>query len=431
MSEPLSRIKSSSGSIDAVVLTDESLYFDRNINGTAESPYDDLDTVPDNTVIMYSKFAGVAHYPASNSGLVFTYGENGYSSQYVTDIWQRKMYFRTRKGSGNSSQWIDLTDNRPYLYYYGNCNSDNPPAPYNDADDVPVNSTILYSKTTGVANLPASDSGTLLTYGDYSGRYFSQIYNAMWENSLYYRSGRGSSFSAWKKLETEGEAHEGDFFGCVSLFETVGVVGDSFASGQVYFSEGGNETNYNISWPAIMSRKFGIDVANYSRPGESTRSFIDSSGGKGLEKLLSEDAKKLYIVALGINDGYLREYPLGSLSDITSEPSSNPNTFYGNYGRIVEEIMGHAPDAKMVLTTLPNLGYANYSDAIVEIAQHYGVPYADLRNDDYFSSSYFGDTFTGSHPTAVGYSGMANAYAKAVEKTFETFTDYYKDFIGA
>ena len=214
----------------------------------------------------------------------------------------------------------------------------------------------------------------------------------------------------------------------VSLFSRIGVVGDSFACGELYFG-GTYHDNYAISWGQVLARKHGITCTNYSSGGLHTRSWLTSSHGLPLLNNSPED--DLYLLVLGINDYYAlgRDY-LGSIEDITDyeDPENYGDTFYGNYGRIIEAIMTHAPHAKIVMVTINSQSELPvlFSNAIIEIATHYNIPYIVQHSDPFFESETYTD-MAGSHPTAIGYSGMACAFERLIGRCMIDFHSYFRN----
>jgi lysophospholipase L1-like esterase len=222
-------------------------------------------------------------------------------------------------------------------------------------------------------------------------------------------------------IVVENDANALPFFD-LALFSKFGVVGDSFASGQLYFNDGYTE-NHAISWGQILARKKGTVCTNYSAGGLSTRTWLTHS--KGLPALLANPAEDVYFLALGINDyGKLGESYIGTISDITS----HADTFYGNYGKIVEQIKAHAPNAKLVMFTCASTDTtpAKFNAAIVEIAKHYGIPYIVQAEDEFFSSEVY-TTMAGGHPTAIGYAGMACAFERLLNRCVCNNVEYFKD----
>ena len=224
-------------------------------------------------------------------------------------------------------------------------------------------------------------------------------------------------------------------YGLFSMIETFGVIGDSWSSGVIYRQNSGSDdenTFRNLSWGKILARNTGADCTLYSTGGATTRTWLTNSQ-YGLPKLLSDNAKQLYIVMLGINDSNtLGADYLGSLSDIASDDyATYPDTFYGNYGKIVGNIKTHASNAKIVLITAPNKDEvrASYNSAIEAIANRFGIVCIKMHEDEYFNSDYFTQYVNG-HPVAVTYSGMAKRFEKLIVDTFDTQFAYWKDYIG-
>lgn len=225
----------------------------------------------------------------------------------------------------------------------------------------------------------------------------------------------------------ENPAEDLPFFD-LALFSKFGVVGDSFASGELYF-DGAYTDNYAISWGQILARKKGTTCTNYSAGGLSTRTWLAHE--RGLPSLLSKPAEDIYFLALGINDyGKLGESYIGTISDITSHASYSAygDTFYGNYGRIIEQIKAHAPNAKLVLFTCASTDTvpALFNAAIIKIAEHYGIPYIVQAEDDFFKSNVY-TTMVGGHPTAIGYAGMACAFERLLNRCVSNNVEYFKN----
>ena len=224
----------------------------------------------------------------------------------------------------------------------------------------------------------------------------------------------------------------GEFLGCdiarpdISMFESIGVIGDSFASGVIDIN-GTLETHYNVSWPQILKRMTGCNVVNYTKGGLSTKTWL-TDAEYGLAKLNSETANNLYVIALGINDGN-QNIPVGTIADITSD---NTNSFYSYYGRIIRAIHTHAPNAIIMLSTLARWAdrYLPYSPAVKAIGAYYSYPVFDLSENDFFQSDFFADNQASGHPTAVTYSAMAKEYKNLIEAALEEKVADYAGYIG-
>ena len=217
----------------------------------------------------------------------------------------------------------------------------------------------------------------------------------------------------------------------LAMFEKIGVIGDSFASGTIYLN-GGNTSEYNLSWPQVIGRKIGAEVANYTEGGLSTKDWL-ADANHGLPALLADSAKQLYILALGINDNTqinAGTLALGTLADITSDYTQNPESFYGNYGRIVGNIFNHAPKAKIVILSIARPTERQMDTHLIAIANKLGLPYIQLTDDPYFESGLFYGSMSGNHPLAYGYAGMANAIQRLLETGIANNTTYFADYTG-
>lgn len=215
----------------------------------------------------------------------------------------------------------------------------------------------------------------------------------------------------------------------LSLFEKFAVIGDSYASGELCF-DGTYIDHYNISWGQILARKNGTSCINMSAGGVNTQSWLTHT--KGLMLMKNSEPQDIYYLALGINDiNTLGSNYLGSIADITEDYKQNPNTFYGNYAKIIENIYQKAPSAKLVIftTSLTNTALQRaYNDAIIEIAGHYGIPCLKQYESDFFNSSFYLDSMSGGHPVAVVYSAMANEFDRMLCDLIYNNIDYFYDY---
>ena len=222
----------------------------------------------------------------------------------------------------------------------------------------------------------------------------------------------------------------------LSMFEKFGVVGDSFASGTIYaFNEKGEVVftgnHYDLSWGQVLARRLGTTCTNFSGGGLSTRTWLTYE--KGLPLLLSTEPQDIYYLMLGINDkGKLGVEYIGSLDDIKDDYTQNADTFYGNYGKIISSIQAHAPNAKIMISTLVGKTGADkqFNDAIEAIAAYYGIPCIKQYESEFFNSSYYRNNMIGGHPTAPVYAGMANAFHQLFEKAIEENMKYFNDYTG-
>lgn len=304
--------------------------------------------------------------------------------------------------------------------------------PYDDADTLPIGTivTCAYTANGNMAHIPYSFRyGTIITV-DYKN---TEALGTQVQIAIE-RSGVVSirhKFSNWGEWQSDYETYGG-----LATFPSVGVIGDSFTSGGIYITSGVIWNMYpDYSWPSIAERMYGFTLTNYSKAGASTQSWIADTE-IGLPKLLDDDPSALYMLCLGANDGGMYNEDssyLGSLADITDTPDSNPDTFYGNYGRIISNIITHAPNAKIVLVipwsyNKSSTTYQTFITAYNEIANKFSIPVIDSMSDWYFNSVYFQtDAKSTSHPVAVSYGGAAVAYNRLLGKCMLENVSYFFD----
>lgn len=211
-----------------------------------------------------------------------------------------------------------------------------------------------------------------------------------------------------------------------AMFPTFGVIGDSFASGEIFLSSTSAPDSYWCSWGQTIAKHCAIRCKNYSHGGFDTKSFL-LDGNDGLPKILSDDPLHLYILALGINDAanYGTSY-IGTESDIGTEN----DTFFRNYGYIVNQISSHAPNAKIIMVTMAHTDdvRTKYNKAIREIADHFDIPIINELDDEFFQASEFWSTMSYNHPVATSYTGMGLAFMRLFGRCSLEYSDYFKDY---
>lgn len=220
-----------------------------------------------------------------------------------------------------------------------------------------------------------------------------------------------------------------DTFTGLEMYESMAIIGDSYSAG--------NNTN---NWGKCLGRMIGTSVTVWAQSGYDSSDWITTY----LPRLLEADAKDLYWINLGINDGAgVVSDPsyLGSSADVDETVYTDfdtfPNTFWGNMGRIIRNIQTHAPNAKIVLEKtmfatmlnaqrdLPTTATATINSAIVEIGAFYGIPVIDQLDDAFYCSKEYARSITSNHPRKYTWVGMANAnrrlFARAVLANPEYF----------
>ena len=203
--------------------------------------------------------------------------------------------------------------------------------------------------------------------------------------------------------------------GFCGIFRTIGVVGDSLASGEMEsYTEGIREFHdfYEYSWGQYMARTLGNTVYNFSRGGMTTKEFVerfaDQCGIYSYEKLC-----QAYIIALGVND-INKNFELGDVDRAIHEnPSPDNQSILVYYSRIIKSIKGKQPKAKIFLMTPPcqpqdseerQMKIDAYSDGIRALAEKFANTYVlDFRKYAPPFDEMFQETFFRGHMTASGY----------------------------
>lgn len=192
----------------------------------------------------------------------------------------------------------------------------------------------------------------------------------------------------------------------VFAFATMGVIGDSLASGASNYT-GGTADRPNYSWGKYIERVYGVEVSLFSSGGYTTKDWLAEA--KGLAALNAADPLDCYVIGLGQNDQYTygQNY-LGTVDDVhVGSEGQNADTYYGNYSKIIAAIKAKSPRAKIFCLTNAREDStlkANYNTAIKTIVPLYTNTYlVDLTNDPFYASKLFESVWYGSHSTPIGY----------------------------
>lgn len=246
----------------------------------------------------------------------------------------------------------------------------------------------------------------------------------------------------------------------ISMFQTFAVAGDSWTAGTIYnIAHTAQITRTGQGWAENLARQSGIECTNYAVGGTSVRTWYNFNDGVnicGMKGLLESNAQGLYILSLGGSNDWqagtggargweigaddptdTTTYYMGSIADISGYNDYNdyPLTFYGYYGRIVEQIQEHAPNSRIIITspnTYPTLSErctACYS-AVEEIAEYYGLPYMDLWKSPYYSVWKNTNLLNGLHPVASTYAGMAKAIGRLFSDVVKDNWEYFREYNG-
>ena len=196
------------------------------------------------------------------------------------------------------------------------------------------------------------------------------------------------------------------------MFRTIAGLGDSYTEGDLVTSGNTWTTITGINYLDSIAKRNGITANNYGSGGANTNTYLER---QAFANCLSATPSDLYMICFGINDASV-EMTVGTTADIKEDYTENPNTFCGNYGRILDQLIAHAPSAKIILV-MPwptDADYSAYNEAVEAIAGHYSIPCIDPSDDPFFTSHFWMGYKSGGHPTCMLYAGMG----RAVERLF-------------
>ena len=223
-----------------------------------------------------------------------------------------------------------------------------------------------------------------------------------------------------------------EIFTDISMFSDIAVCGDSYTSGTLFSDITTIQGEYaSISWGKCLERISGSSVTVYASGGADTRNWQTRS--QCLPQLLSDSPHQLYIICLGINDYATYGGQKGSISDVKDDYTQNADTYYGNYGKIIAQIMAHSPKAKIILIKnwLVQSKWSAYYDftstPVEELAEHFGIKFIETKGDSFFESVFFADSHV-NHPIEATYSGMAKRVKYLIEKNIQENYLYYRDY---
>lgn len=429
------------------------LYSMKNIISTEQLA--DFNDAEKNKIYMISA-SGIKHSPLDGVGMILSclsandVIEDGYCAQVAQTVASKNIMFIRSQFNKAWNEWDEIItktalDERGYTKYAFRLNPENVDSIDILSDTNNAKANTLYMISHIINNTPDNIPGMLSTLSNYAdsyemGGWCAQQYNTIGGGipRMYIRYCFSDDWVEWERIVTEhmlsdeinkieDKIDSAKIECSISLFETIGIVGDSYASGVIYSDSDNFVTKYNKSWGQILARETGCIVTNFSEGGLSTRSWLTSN--KGLPLLKSEAPKELYILCLGINDWYhLGDSYLGTLEDITSHENYTDygDTFYGNYGKIIENIKEKAPDCFMIMSTIADSSRENFNEAIENIAEHYALPIIKQHADNYFQSDFYKNNMIGGHPTAINYSGMAKALRRMIEQCLKDNVEYFK-----
>ena len=405
------------------------------ITATPTAPYDDLNTLPSNTIVFYSPLE-IKSAPTKSAMIVKTEGPkepkntNYGKMQTVIDQHSLKRFYRYA--------WIGndgVFDWGPWSTEEGveqNVVIGDPIAPYDDLNKLPYNTITFYAPTNKVKNNPFSGEAFIVeTKGPKisRGENYGRIQTAIGQNSgeKYHRtSWVGNNTDdidkTWSSWHCENIAKQTVSLG---IFDKITVIGDSYSAGWLLKPDGSSFYDKSkFQWPRLIGKKYGFTVNNLSMSGWTAQDFVNNK----LSDIANSKPQDAYIIALGINDQSNGKETLGSKDDLKLNYTTNPDSFYGNMGKIIGTIKENDPNARiMLLTIMRNDGTITdtFNAAIKDVAGYYNLPVADIDSDPYFKTDEYNQRKAGGHPTIVGYGALAEHLDNVLQKTILNNYDYF------
>ena len=404
------------------------------------SPYDDLNTLPNNTVVSYAPLKSLKNNPLNEAIIVKTEGPNIVTNKDYTKIqtligqWSGKKYYRTvwigDNGTGNWTDWHS-SEGMQQLAFTGEPLS----SPYDDLNTLPYNKLVFYAPLKSLKNNPVSEPIIVKTEGPNipTSKNYGEIQTLIgqWSYKEYHRirwvgdDGTGN-WGDWHSESVTQEANKTDLNEVsLSIFDKVAVIGDSYSAGWLLKPDGSSFYDKSkYQWPRLLGKKYGFAVNNLSMSGWTAQDFVNSK----LNDIAVAGPQDAYIIALGINDQSNGKETLGSKDDLKEDYQSNPDSFYGNMGKIIGTIKANDINARIILLTIMRNDGAvttTFDSAIKEIAGHYGLPVADITSDPYFQTDTYNQRKAGGHPTIVGYGALAEHLDNVLQKTILNNYDYF------
>lgn len=393
-------------------------FYSQNENIT-DSSFDLNNCVPNR---IYLVSTTTVHSPENTyGGVVWSFTKSKTQTDVIAQFYcdtYNNLYSRFKPYANEWSNWKKYgTDNEVYNFMSANTNINDTTF---DLNTCTPNRIYIISSTT--VNSPDNTYGGILwsfaksnTEKDTFVQFYYDTYDILYSRFKVYAGD-------WTKWVRYGQKSVNDYYN-LTLFQRVGVVGDSYASGELW-KDGTNLGDiYSISWLQQLARLYGFTGFNFSEGGLTTRSWLTST--KGLSLLQSSTACDLVLCCLGINDYYsLGESYLGSPSDI----GTNADTFYGNYSKIINSIKTKSNKTRIILFTLANTDnlplIENFNTAIKNIATHYKIPVGNLNANYYIKSSNY-KQMIGGHPTFVNYNGLSTAYSEIIRDVIVDNQSYF------
>ena len=211
--------------------------------------------------------------------------------------------------------------------------------------------------------------------------------------------------------------------GFLSLFHTVGCIGDSLSSGESAYKSGGTVhyvDRYAFSWGQCLARLTGNTYYNFSQGGLSSKTWLTSQ--HCTDCFDGNHTCDMYFIGLGQNDKN-QSLTVGTTADINlSDYTQNADTYCGNMGQIIQRLQILQPKAPIFVFIDPappsgDQAYNNVIPSIVELFDNVWIidlkTYAKALFTE--ASEIIGSQLRSGHYSALGYQEIAFVIATYVD----------------
>lgn len=199
-----------------------------------------------------------------------------------------------------------------------------------DANDAEINRIYLLLSTTGIANLPSENPGTLISLSRHEDSML-QIY-ANSSKNVFFRinwGNRTTSWSSWKQFATMSDLPDSVQPNVLTMFDNITCCGDSLTYSQVYTGAATSRQAY-VTYPEALEKTLGTPVTMKATPGYTAINWVNAYLAGVTEK-----TNQVAIIYLGTNGGFTDTLDTDAPSD--ADPSTWADTNTGSLAKIINK----------------------------------------------------------------------------------------------